>query len=138
MTATKYNRIYNKTYGIPVEVPARTLFNSSTKLYLQPAPYLRNIKVAAIDFQFNNNIFFANSVYLTLVDKNNDTKLFNYPVNDLSNNFDLSNVQSAPYRLRLFKFEGIITENSYFTITTNTPASLVTSVVAGFINFYEL
>lgn len=139
MTATKYTRIYSRTYSIPVEVPTRTLFNSSTKLYLNPAPYLRNIKVAAIDFQYgeNSNIFYTNSVYLTLVDNNNDTRLFNYPVNDLSNNF-IAGTQSAPYRLRLFKFDGIITENCYFTISTNTPASLVAPVIAGYINFYEL
>lgn len=138
MAENKVTRIFSKVYALPILVPRGTQLNNSNKLFLPPTPYLRNVKVAAIDFKYNNSAFYGTSNYITIVDGKAETRLQYYPINDLSDNFDTSNVQSAPFRLRLFNFEGVITENSYITVSTTVPASYVTDVVIGTINFYQI
>jgi hypothetical protein len=125
-------RIFSATYSLPLIVKAGTPLNNSTKIYFDPAPYLLNVNVAALSIQFTSlGLVLLGASYLTLVNSKKEPVLNNYPVSDLWNNDNQVNPpQSGPFRLRLTKIDGILTQNSYITNSIVTPGQVGTELLA--------
>lgn len=134
-------RQYKKTYSITLTYKANVTYTASQKVYLPPTPFLKETKIDAISYTplvlnfppYSANI--ATLTYLTIVDKNLNQRLTNYPMYDLYDGFH-GVLQNSPFRLRLFNIDGVNTEASYFLF----PGTGITSpfdIIAGYLNFYS-
>jgi hypothetical protein len=82
------------------------------KNYFSGYPFLNSIKVKGISIQTLNIQYVY--TFLTLVDKNNNTVLYNMPFGEL-----LLDIIQPKSKLRLFNLDGVNLLNSYWISTTN-------------------
>jgi hypothetical protein len=130
----EYNRVFNNVYTLAVQVTAGVINNSSTPIYFNGYPVLRGKKIKAITYSINNIPLAQNSYFLTLIDGNKKQLLYNYPVNNLQQNYNLAG-NILPYnKLNLFNLYDIDLLNSYW-IYPNNVSWTVTGVLFR-LNFY--
>lgn len=106
-----YDRVY--TYQVYVNIPA----NENIKIFFKSGlSTLKDKTIRAISASYYNTIAGqTDQCWLTLVDKNHNTMLYNYPVVDLQDASNTGEVDNNfNYRLRLFKLHDIELQNSYF------------------------
>lgn len=108
-------RSFNQVYTLEYTVSAGTFINSSTPKYFTGYPVLEDKKIKAITFYFPLIGTGLNNYFLTIVNKKGQQLLYNYPMNNLQQNYD-NGVSILSYnRLNLFNLENIDLLNSYFT-----------------------
>jgi hypothetical protein len=134
----KQNRIYNKTYSVPIILTDGANFNASTPIYFTGYHFLNDKTVKAITIspiERGNPLFYPYPrMYLTLQDTKGQQILYNYPVPDLIITSKQNTTLNLESRMRLFKLPNVDLNNSYFMITTNAFV-LVYGTVAN-INFH--
>ncbi len=122
-------RIYTQVYTHQVQTGDIT--NENVKIFFKSGlSYLKEKTIKAITINYDTfNIGTTATGYLTLVDSNHNTILYNYPFRDLH-----GTTKSFPLRLRLFNLKNIELQNSYFFYR-----NLINPITAGKlfdINFY--
>lgn len=127
-------RNFNQVYTLEVKVTAGTINNSSTPIFFGGYPVLRGKKIKAITYSKNTIQTSVNEYYLTLVDGKKQQLLYNYPMNNLQQNYD-NGVSFLSYnRLNLFNLEDIDLLNSYWLYPDNI-AWIITGTLFR-LNFY--
>jgi hypothetical protein len=132
---------YSTTYSLPIIVPTNTIVRRNNRIYLPSTPFLKNIKIRAISFFAfldvpTNNYDSSYNLTFTLIDKNKEQRLFNYPVNDLSDRPTLFSNFENTY-IRKFDISGIITDASFVTWVNPLTISTTTDPFKlGYFNFY--
>jgi len=117
----KVTRVYSQIYSYSVQVDQPA--NDSIKTFFKSG--LSDLKNKTIRGITVSNCFIGtpgqtDQIYITLLDRNNNTLLYNYPVVDL---LDLTGGNSSNInktRLRLFNLTGLELQNSYFFIVNVT------------------
>lgn len=130
-TTRVYTQIY--TYKVQVEQAANDSIKHYFKSGLSTLKY-KTIRAITISNQYIGVPGQTDQCYLTLVDSQHNTKLYNYPTEDLMDQTG-GNVPITPgiTRIRLFNLQNIELQNSYFFFTN------VTGPISGNIfdiNFY--
>jgi hypothetical protein len=91
---------------------------SNTRYYLPSRADVESYTVKAIALSKLYDV--AINAYLTIIDKNNDVLLSQYPLNDLNLAYQLSN--NIEKKLRLFNLKDINTRASYLDFAIAPPA----------------
>jgi hypothetical protein len=129
----KTTRVYTQVYTFKVDISGNLVANVK-KFFASGLSDLKNKTIRAITIS-NTGLTVPGSngqIYLTFVDLNNNTLLYNYPGADL---IDLTGGNASNpdrTRLRLFDLKGIELQNSYFFVAD---ASIIGSSSFD-INFY--
>lgn len=127
-------RNFNQVYTLEVQTTAGTINNSSTPIFFSGYPVLRGKNIKAITYYVGNPPTNPNDYYLTLVDGQKRQLLYNYPMNNLQQNYD-NGVSFLSYnRLNLFNLQDIDLLNSYW-IYPNNVAWIITGTLFR-LNFY--
>jgi len=106
---------------------------SNTRYYLPSRADVEFYTVKAIALSKLYDV--AINAYLTIIDKNNDVLLSQYPLNDLNLAYQLSN--NIEKKLRLFNLKDINTRASYLDFAIAPPATpYPIGVVLAKIQFY--
>jgi len=131
----KTTRVYTQVYSYSVQVEQGA--NDSIKHFFKSGLSTlkkKTIKAITVAFQYIGVPGQTDQCFLTLVDSNHNTKLYNYPTEDLMNQTG-GNIPVTPgvTRIRLFNLKDIELQNSYFFFTN------VSGPISGHvfdINFY--
>jgi hypothetical protein len=127
-------RNFNQVYTLEVQVTAGTINNSSTPIFFSGYPVLRGKKIKAITYYAGDIPTSVNEYYLTLVDGKKQQLLYNYPMNNLQQNYDNGVTYLSYNRLNLFNLEDIDLLNSYWLYPDNI-AWIITGTLFR-LNFY--
>lgn len=113
------NREFNKVESLAL-ITKSGFTAANQKVFITPAPFLTSKRIDAISYSTTIGEVFVREIFLTLVNSKKEIVLFNYPMHDLWDGRDNFNntIAFTPFLLRLFKIDGLITENSYFTFST--------------------
>jgi hypothetical protein len=121
-------RVNNKIVGVPIIFKGGAI-NPNKKLFLDPYPYLKTLRIKAISYSGNSD-YYADpndievNALLTIVDKYKQIRLYQYPISDLWDGYiDSGGLYIQFLRLRFFDIDGIDTQASYLQFTTLTIAS---------------
>jgi hypothetical protein len=115
-------RVNNKIVGVPIILQPGAI-NPNKKLFLDPYPYLKTLRIKAISYSGNSDYFsqpqdIQDAALLTVVDKYKQIRLYQYPISDLWDGYlDGAGLYDKFLRLRFFDIDGIDTQASYLQFT---------------------
>lgn len=119
--------IFDNVYTAAVQ--SSGAFYPNVKQFFDGYPFLKYINVKAITVKAN--ALPTQCFYLTIVDKNKNQVLYNYPLQDLN---QVSNSSAKVNNLRLFNINGIDLLSSYYI--SNTAFGSSATITQFYLNFY--
>ena len=119
--------IFDNVYTAVVQSSAP--FQPNVKQFFDGYPFLKSINVKAITVK--KGTIPPQFFYLTIVDKNKNQVLYNYPLEDL---LQVSNAVTKQSNIRLFNINGIDLLSSYYV--SNIGWGSPSTVTLFYLNFY--